>query len=223
MEKELRLRDPGIGNLPIIPPLEESDEIIDHDKKTILLQVYGESVDLALVETDREVWRETLCRGLVFNNYGSYSISVDVDGKRIHPSFNNVNRIPKEFITSKEWISTKKLDWNKCINKCLNCKFSCDIEVDGEFNEKLLRYNVVYPASIRVGKKAYRYNRPILTGVNYNGKDYKLLPLLRPVVDEWTLDGFEIPKYERLFCVTALVATAQEVEFTAAPLHTKSP
>lgn len=100
MEKELRLRGPG--NLPIIPPLEESDEIIDQDKKTILLQVYGESVDLALVETDREVWRETLCRGLVFNNYGSYSISVEVDGKRIHPSFNNVNRIPKEFITSKE-------------------------------------------------------------------------------------------------------------------------
>ena len=109
MEKELRLRDPGIGNLTIIPPLEESDEIIDHDKKTILLQVYGESVDLALVETDREVWRETLCRGLVFNNYGSYSISVEVDGKRIQPDFDNVNRTPKEFIISKEW-QNKKLD-----------------------------------------------------------------------------------------------------------------
>lgn len=211
MEKELRLRDPGIGNLPIIPPLEESDEIIDHDKKTILLQVYGESVDLALVETDREVWRETLCRGLVFNNYGSYSISVEVDGKRIHPSFNNVNRIPKEFIISKEW-QNKKLDWNKCINKCLNCKFSCDIEVDGEFNEKLLRYNVVYPASIRVGKKAYRYNRPILTGVNYNGKDYKLYPFRRKLKvlvnipidldieepNESILDGFYIPEYNTI-------------------------
>ena len=211
MEKELRLRDPGIGNLPIIPPLEESDEIIDHDKKTILLQVYGESVDLALVETDREVWRETLCRGLVFNNYGSYSISVEVDGKRIHPSFNNVNRIPKEFIISKEW-QNKKLDWNKCINKCLNCKFSCDIEVDGEFNEKLLRYNVVYPASIRVGKKAYRYNRHILTGVNYNGKDYKLYPFRRKLKvlvnipidldieepNESILDGFYIPEYNTI-------------------------
>ena len=211
MEKELRLRDPCIGNLPIIPPLEENDEIIDHDKKTILLQVYGESVDLALVETDREVWRETLCRGLVFNNYGSYSISVEVDGKRIHPSFNNVNRIPKEFIISKEW-QNKKLDWNKCINKCLNCKFSCDIEVDGEFNEKLLRYNVVYPASIRVGKKAYRYNRPILTGVNYNGKDYKLYPFRRKLKvlvnipidldieepNESILDGFYIPEYNTI-------------------------
>jgi hypothetical protein len=212
MEKELRLRDPGIGNLPIIPPLEESDEIIDHDKKTILLQVYGESVDLALAETDREVWRETLCRGLVFNNYGSYSISVEVDGKRIHPSFNNVNRIPKEFITSKEWISTKKLDWNRCIYRSLDGEFCCDIEVDGEFNEKLLRYNVVYPASIRVGKKAYRYNRPILTGVNYNGKDYKLYPFRRKLKvlvnipidldieepNESILDGFYIPEYNTI-------------------------
>ena len=211
MEKELRLRDPGIGNLPIIPPLEESDEIIDHDKKTILLQVYGESVDLALVETDREVWRETLCRGLVFNNYGSYSISVEVDGKRIHPSFNNVNRIPKEFITSKEW-QNKKLDWNSCICKSLDIEFYCDIEVDVEFDEKLLQYNVVYPASIRVGKKVYRYNRPILTGVNYNGKDYKLYPFRRKLKvlvnipidldieepNESILDGFYIPEYNTI-------------------------
>lgn len=211
MEKELRLRDPGIGNLPIIPPLEESDEIIDHNKKTILLQVYGESVDLALAETDREVWRETLCRGLVFNNYGSYSISVEVDGKRIHPSFNNVNRIPKEFITSKEW-QNKKLDWNSCICKSLDIEFYCDIEVDAEFDEKLLQYNVVYPASIRVGRKVYRYNRPILTGVNYNGKDYKLYPFRRKLKvlvnipidldieepNESILDGFYIPEYNTI-------------------------
>jgi hypothetical protein len=211
VEKELRLRDPGIGNLPIIPPLEESDEIIDHDKKTILLQVYGESVDLALAETDREVWRETLCRGLVFNNYGSYSISVEVDGKRIHPGFNNVNRIPKEFITSKEW-QNKKLDWNSCICKSLDIEFYCDIEVDAEFDEKLLQYNVVYPASIRVGKKVYRYNRPILTGVNYNGKDYKLYPFRRKLKvlvnipidldieepNESILDGFYIPEYNTI-------------------------
>lgn len=212
MEKELRLRDPGIGNLPIIPPLEESDEIIDQDKKTILLQVYGESVDLALVETDREEWAKTLCRGLVFNNYGSYSISVEVNGKRIQPDFNNVNRIPKEFITSKEWISTKKLDWNSCICKSLDIELYCDIEVDAEFDEKLLQYNVVYPASIRVGRKVYRYNRPILTGVNYNGKDYKLYPFRRKLkvlvnipVDldieepnESILDGFYIPEYNTI-------------------------
>lgn len=211
MEKELRLRDPGIGNLPIIPPLEESDEIIDHDKKTILLQVYGESVDLALVETDREEWAKTLCRGLVFNNYGSYSISVEVDGKRIHPSFNNVNRIPKEFITSKEW-QNKKLDWNSCICKSLDIEFYCDIEVDVEFDEKLLQYNVVYPASIRVGRKVYRYNRPILMGVNYNGKDYKLYPFRRKLKvlvnipidldieepNESILDGVYIPEYNTI-------------------------
>lgn len=211
MEKELRLRDPGIGNLPIIPPLEESDEIIDHNKKTILLQVYGESVDLALAETDREVWRETLCRGLVFNNYGSYSISVEVDGKRIHPSFDNVNRTSKEFIISKEW-QNKKLDWNSCICKSLDIEFYCDIEVDVEFDEKLLQYNVVYPASIRVGKKVYRYNRPILTGVNYNGKDYKLYPFRRKLKvlvnipidldieepNESILDGFYIPEYNTI-------------------------
>lgn len=211
MEKELRLRDPGIGNLPIIPPLEESDEIIEQDKKTILLQVYGESVDLALAETDREEWAKTLCRGLVFNNYGSYSISVEVDGKRIHPSFNNVNRIPKEFITSKEW-QNKKLDWNSCICKSLDIEFYCDIEVDVEFDEKLLQYNVVYPASIRVGKKVYRYNRPILTGVNYNGKDYKLYPFRRKLKvlvnipidldieepNESILDGFYIPEYNTI-------------------------
>ena len=192
MEKELRLRDPGIGNLPIIPPLEESDEIIDHDKKTILLQVYGESIDLDLVETNQIQCPETLCRGLVFNDYGRYTIFVEVDGNRIQPDFNNVTRIPREFVAPTEW-QNKKLDWDRCIYRSLDGEFCCDIEVDGEFNEKLLQYNVVYPASIRVGKKVYRYNRPILTGVSYNGKDYKLFPRERPVVDEWTLDGFEIP------------------------------
>lgn len=211
MEKELRLRDPCIGNLPIIPPLEESDEIIDQDKKTILLQVYGESVDLALAETDREEWAKTLCRGLVFNNYGSYSISVEVNGKRIQPDFDNVNRTPKEFIISKEW-QNKKLDWNSCICKSLDIEFYCDIEVDAEFDEKLLQYNVVYPASIRVGRKVYRYNRPILTGVNYNGKDYKLYPFRRKLKvlvnipidldieepNESILDGFYIPEYNTI-------------------------
>jgi hypothetical protein len=166
---------------------------------------------LALAETDREVWREMLCRGLVFNNYGSYSISVEVDGKRIHPSFNNVNRIPKEFITSKEW-QNKKLDWNSCICKSLDIEFYCDIEVDAEFDEKLLQYNVVYPASIRVGRKVYRYNRPILTGVNYNGKDYKLYPFRRKLKvlvnipidldieepNESILDGVYIPEYNTI-------------------------
>ena len=183
-----------------IEQLKELNEEYEQDnkkKKTVSIEVYGERVDLDLVETNQIQCPETLCRGLVFNDYGRYTIFVEVDGKRIQPDFNNVTRIPREFVAPTEW-QNKKLDWDRCIYRSLDGEFCCDIEVDGEFNEKLLQYNVVYPTSIRVGKKVYRYNRPILTGVSYNGKDYKLLPLLRPVVDEWTLDGFEIPEYNTI-------------------------
>lgn len=199
MNKEFRFRGPG--NMPIIAPLAEGNK----DDKTqckdvVQLIFYGEGVSLSLVDAHRVLCLppKELCRGLVFNDYAPYSISIEVNGQKIQPVYKDINLSHKEFVAPKEWQTTKKLDWNRSVNKWQDGKFCCSIEVDGKFDEKMLRYNIAYPASIRVGKKVYRYNRPILTGVSYNGKDYKLLPLLRPVVDEWTLDGFEIPEYNTI-------------------------
>lgn len=199
MNKEFRFRGPG--NMPIIAPLAEGNK----DDKTqckdvVQLIFYGEGVSLSLVDAHIVLCLppEELCRGLVFNDYAPYSISIEVNGQKIQPVYKDINLSHKEFVAPKEWQTTKKLDWNRSVNKWQDGKFCCSIEVDGKFDEKMLRYNIAYPASIRVGKKVYRYNRPILTGISYNGKDYKLLPLLRPVVDEWTLDGFEIPEYNTI-------------------------
>ena len=179
-----------------IEPLKELNEEYEQDnkkKKTVSIEVYGERVDLDLVETNQIQCPETLCRGLVFNDYGRYTIFVEVDGKRIQPDFNNVTRMPREFVAPKEWQTTKKLDWNRSVNKWQDGKFCCSIEVDGKFDEKMLRYNIAYPVSIRVGKKVYRYNRPILTSVDYKGANYSLIPYIRHTINDWTLDGFEIP------------------------------
>lgn len=199
MNKEFRFRGPG--NMPIIAPLAEGNKDDKTQCKDVVhLIFYGEGVSLSLVDAHRVLCLppEELCRGLVFNDYAPYSISIEVNGQKIQPVYKDINLSHKEFVAPKEWQTTKKLDWNRSVNKWQDGKFCCSIEVDGKFDEKMLRYNIAYPASIRVGKKVYRYNRPILTGVSYNGKDYKLLPLLRPVVDEWTLDGFEIPEYNTI-------------------------
>ena len=122
------------------------------------------------------------------------SISIEGEECTFLPDFSKIICQAQEFVASKEWLSTKQLDWKSSINKWQNTECACEIEIEGEFDERLLRYNVTYPISVRVGKKIYRYNRPILTSIDYNGTTYSLFEVIRPITNEKMLDGFEIPQ-----------------------------
>ena len=166
------------------------------ESKKVWLTFRGEGVSVSLVDSHKVlcVPTERLCRGLAFNKSNHCSISIEIEGQRFSPDFSKVICQAQEFVASKEWLSTKRLDWNHCINKRQNTECACEIEIEGEFDERLLRYNVTYPISVRVGKKIYRYNRPILTSIDYNGTTYSLFEVIRPITNEKMLDGFEIPR-----------------------------
>ena len=164
--------------------------------KKVWLTFRGEGVSVSLVDSHKVlcVPTERLCRGLAFNKSNHCSISIEIEGQRFSPDFSKVICQAQEFVASKEWLSTKQLDWKSSINKWQNTECACEIEIEGEFDERLLRYNVTYPISVRVGKKIYRYNRPILTSIDYNGTTYSLFEVIRPITNEKMLDGFEIPR-----------------------------
>lgn len=164
--------------------------------KKVWLTFRGEGVSVSLPGSHKVLCfpREHLCRGLIFEESNHCSISIEIEGQRFSPDFSKVICQAQEFVASKEWLSTKQLDWKSSINKWQNTECACEIEIEGEFDERLLRYNVTYPISVRVGKKIYRYNRPILTSIDYNGTTYSLFEVIRPITNEKMLDGFEIPQ-----------------------------
>lgn len=164
--------------------------------KKVWLTFRGEGVSVSLPGSHKVlcVPHEHLCSGIIFEEYNHCYTSIEVEERTFLPDFSKVIYRTKEFVAPQEWLSTKRLDWNHCINKWQNTEWTCEIEVYGEFDERLVRYNVIQPVSVRVGKKIYRYNRPILTSINYNGTTYSLFEVIRPIINEWTLDGFEIPR-----------------------------
>lgn len=166
------------------------------ESKKVWLTFRGEGVSVSLVDSHKVLCfpREQLCRGLIFEESNHCSISIEVEARTFLPDFSKAIYRTKEFVAPQGWLSTKQLDWNSSINKWQNTEWSCEIEIEREFDERLLRYNVTYPISVRVGKKIYRYNRPILTSVDYNGTTYSLFEVIRPIINEWTLDGLEIPQ-----------------------------
>lgn len=167
------------------------------ESKNVWLTFRGEGVSVSLVDSHEVlcVPSERLCRGLIFDESNHCSIRIEGEVRTFLPDFGKAIYCTQEFVASKEWLSTKRLDWNSSINKLQNTEWGCEIEIEGEFDEGLLRYNVTQPVSVRVGKKIYRYNRPILTSIVYNGKTYSLHQVIRPIINEWMLDGFEIPRY----------------------------
>jgi hypothetical protein len=166
------------------------------ESKKVWLTFRGEGVSVSLVDSHKVlcVPTERLCRGLAFNKSNHCSISIEIKGQRFSPDFSKVICQAQEFVASKEWLSTKQLDWKSSINKWQNTECACEIEIEGEFDERLVRYNVIQPVSVRVGKKIYQYNQPILKNIDYNGTTYSLFEVIRPITNENMLDGFEIPQ-----------------------------
>ena len=156
----------------------------------------GDGVSLSLADSHKVLCfpSEHLCSGLIFEDSAYCSVSIEVEGQLFSPDWGKVTYYTKEFVIPKEWQSTKRLAWNHCINKWQDADCACEIEIEGEFDESLLRYNVTYPISVRVGKKIYRYNQPILKNIDYNGTTYSLFEVIRPITNEKMLDGFEIPQ-----------------------------
>lgn len=141
----------------------------------------GDGVSLSLADSHKVLCfpSEHLCSGLIFEDSAYCSVSIEVEGQLFSPDWGKVTYYTKEFVTPKEWQSTKRLDWNHCINKGQDAEWACEIEVEGEFDERLLRYNIARPISVRVDDKIYSYNRPVLTTLNYNGKTYSLTPIVQ--------------------------------------------
>jgi hypothetical protein len=166
------------------------------ESKKVWLTFRGEGVSVSLVDSHKVLCfpREHLCRGLIFEESNHCSISIEVEAHTFLPDFSKVIYRTKEFVAPQEWLSTKRLDWNHCINKWQNTEWACEIEIEGEFDERLVRYNVIQPVSVRVGKKIYQYNQPILKNIDYNGTTYSLFEVIRPITNEKMLDGFEIPQ-----------------------------
>lgn len=157
--------------------------------RKIQLVFRGEWVSLSLADSHKVLCfpRDHLCSGLIFEESIHCSVSIEVDGQLFSPDWGKVTYYTKEFVVPKEWQSTKRLAWNHCINKWQDADWACEIEVEGEFDERLLRYNALHPVSVREREKVYHYNRPILTTINYNGTDYSLTPIIRHKHTEWLM------------------------------------
>lgn len=151
--------------------------------RKIQLVFRGEGVSLSLADSHKVLCLplEHLCSGLIFEEATHCSISIESAERMFLPDFRKVIYNAQEFVAANEWQSTKRLDWNHCINKWQDAEWACEIEVEEEeeFDERLLQYNVAHPISVQVGKKMYSYNRPVLTTLNYNGKTYSLTPIVR--------------------------------------------
>lgn len=155
--------------------------------RKIQLVFRGDWVSLSLADSHKVLCfpSDHLCSGLIFEESDHCYVSIEVDGQLFSPDWGKVTYYTKEFVAPKEWQSTKRLDWNHCINKGHDSEWACEIEVEGEFDERLLQYNVAHPISVRVDNKIYSYNRPILTSLDYNGTTYSLTQIVRPKQMYW--------------------------------------
>ena len=141
-----------------------------------------EGQEVAIIPTGRYDYahpRNTLCSGLILNIDGYEPFTAELNG-RIKIALGDVKIVytPMEYILPDEWATRECLDWNSSIvhygSYCDTTQYECEIEVDGMFDVTKIEFNCLYPISVRVGSKTYRYNKPILVGVSYNGKTYQI-------------------------------------------------
>lgn len=138
------------------------------------LTILGESVSISLYDRYQLVGANFLCEEVVFTDDIHSTLSVAVDGTPININWDNADYCEREFVASEEWTTTKQLDWNRSLNKLSGAEYSCVIECEGDFDVQKLRYNVAHPITVRVGETAYKYNRPLLMDISYDGVTYRL-------------------------------------------------
>ena len=122
--------------------------------------------------------RNTLCRGLILNRDGCEPFTAELNGCKIPLNSITIRHTPKEYAIHADWLKSNSLDWNSSIVHYgyygNTTQYECKIDVDGEFDLTKLEYNCLCPISVRIGNREYRYNKPILVSVSYNGKIYQV-------------------------------------------------
>lgn len=137
--------------------------------------------EVAIMPTDRYEPthpRNTLCCGLILNIEGFEPFTAELNGYKMPLNRTAIRYTPKEYNIPIDWLKCNSLDWNRSIvydDYCGNTtQYELWIDVNGEFDLSKLEYNCLYPISVQVGGKKYKFNKPILVGVNYDGRTYQV-------------------------------------------------
>lgn len=143
------------------------------------LTITGESVSISLFDRFQLTGVDFLCDGVIYTDNCNSALCVEVDDTPIAINWDNADYYEREVVASDKWTTIKHLDWNRSLNKLGGVKYCCEIECKGGFDVQKLRYNVAHPIIVRIGEKAYKYNRPLLTDVSYDGVTYRLSPYIK--------------------------------------------
>lgn len=166
-----------------IEPLKSLDDFMeqkraDAEAKAIeegkaILRISGDSIHIRAKNRYEVITHGFLCGGIIFNTQGYYPLDIEFNGAHIIANSNQIVCTPAEFILDEERTTAKSLDWSGCL-RTGHGRYKCEIDIDSDFSIDKLQYHCIRPVVVRVGGKAYRYAKPILVGVNYDGKTYQM-------------------------------------------------
>ena len=184
-----------------IKPLKSLDDFVeqniaDAEAKAIeegkaILRISGDSIRIRAKDRYEDITHGFLCGGIIFKTQGYYPLNIEFNGADIIANSNQIVCTPAEFILDEEWTTTKSLDWSNCL--CFRYgRYKCEIDIDSDFSIDKLQYRCICPVVVRVGRKAYRYAKPILVGVNYDGKTYQMYRELRAMGSGWKFSKLNV-------------------------------
>ena len=155
--------------------------------------------EVAIMPTDRYEPthpRNTLCCGLILNIEGFDPFTAELNGYKMSLNRTAIRYTPKEYNIPIDWLKCNSLDWNRSIVYYdyfgNTTQYELWIDVNGEFDLSKLEYNCLYPISVQVGGKKYKFNKPILVGVNYDGRTYQMYRKLRAVGSGWKFSKLNV-------------------------------
>lgn len=155
--------------------------------------------EVAIMPTDRyepTQPRNTLCCGLILNIEGFDPFTAELNGYKRSLNRTTIRYTPKEYNIPIDWLKCNSLDWNRSIvyydHFGNTTQYELWIDVNGEFDLSKLEYNCLYPISVQVGGKKYKFNKPILVGVNYDGRTYQMYRKLRAVGSGWKFSKLNV-------------------------------
>lgn len=155
--------------------------------------------EVAIMPTDRYEPthpRNTLCCGLILNIEGLDPFTAELNGYKRSLNRTTIRYTPKEYNIPIDWLKCNSLDWNRSIVYYdyfgNTTQYELWIDVNGEFDLSKLEYNCLYPISVQVGGKKYKFNKPILVGVNYDGRTYQMYRKLRAVNSGWEFSKLNV-------------------------------
>ena len=184
-----------------IKPLKSLDDFVEQNRadaeaKAIeegkaILRISGDSIRIRAKDSYKVIIHDFLCGGIIFKTQGYYPLNIEFNGADIIANSTQIVCTPAEFILDEEWTTTKSLDWSDCL--CTGYgRYKCEIDIDSDFSIDKLQYRCICPVVVRVGIKAYRYAKPILVEVNYDGKTYQMYRELRAMGSGWKFSKLNV-------------------------------